>query len=385
MAPSPNASSTKKAANKSKLNCVKCKRSTKTIPSNKEGSVQCRVCDLWWHQSCADISQEVYDHLVASKEFVGEAVWRCSSCKAASNKLDKLVQAINARVTDAEAHILDNKTAIDRNDATIQTLNAKVAKLEENVRTLQSNPASGAGSSLLEEMSDRASRDRNLIIYGMEEPADDTPDDLTPLLPSLSLQSSVSQSVITTRRLGRKLPNKPRPMVAVMKDRSSRDLILEKAPLLSRTSNPVLKKVSIKTDLTKRQRELERDLNGQAAQRNLSLTQDEISKNGVWKVLGRRGEKRLARKELRPGERLEENGKVTWEKRTAASKRDRAEANLMSPTNRSPLHKAMRDESHQELQENIMVQEQSATQQEQQPSKQDNLEQPPGEVVTTSA
>ena len=116
-----------------------------------------------------------------------------------------------------------------------------------------------------------------------------------------------------------------------------------RAPLLAKASDPNTRKISIKADLTKRQRDMEADLHKRARDLNIALSQDEVTKNGVWKVLGRRGERSLLRKELRQGESLTEEGKVVWDKQRPGSKRDRSPANGMSPSGRSPLSKSLKE------------------------------------------
>jgi hypothetical protein len=54
--------------------------------------------------------------------------------------------------------------------------------------------------------------------------------------------------------------------------------------------------VSIMPDLTKRQRQEEANMNEEANRRNEEeLTEDDMAKNLIWKVIGQRGEKRLVK------------------------------------------------------------------------------------------
>ena len=39
--------------------CVVCKLTTNKSASNKKGSVQCTICDSWWHMKCAGISPDM--------------------------------------------------------------------------------------------------------------------------------------------------------------------------------------------------------------------------------------------------------------------------------------------------------------------------------------
>jgi hypothetical protein len=55
-----------------------------------------------------------------------------------------------------------------------------------------------------------------------------------------------------------------------------------------------LSEVTIVPDLTDKQRRAEKELEGEAERRNREeLTQDDISKNLSWRVVGKKGQKRI--------------------------------------------------------------------------------------------
>ena len=60
---------------------------------------------------------------------------------------------------------------------------------------------------------------------------------------------------------------------------------------LARARDEAWQKVSIKADLTLKQRNLERDLEKSAASKNLTRSREEKEEGRAWKVVGKRGEK----------------------------------------------------------------------------------------------
>ena len=95
--PGGNSKSKKKTA-ASKTTCLKCNRSTNKTAANKDGGVQCNVCDRWWHGPCMDISSEMFGMLCKVVEEGMQIPWRCPSCESAGTKLKKMVEVLTNRV-----------------------------------------------------------------------------------------------------------------------------------------------------------------------------------------------------------------------------------------------------------------------------------------------
>ena len=57
-----------------------------------------------------------------------------------------------------------------------------------------------------------------------------------------------------------------------------------------------------KSDLTKKQRNLERELEKTAASKNLTRSQEEVQEKRAWKVVGKRGERVMRLVKLFPEE-----------------------------------------------------------------------------------
>jgi hypothetical protein len=91
------------------------------------------------------------------------------------------------------------------------------------------------------------------------------------------------------RRIGEKGEG-PRPLIAGFYTETDRSKVLRYGKYLSETE---FKDVTVGPDLTKVQREEERDLKEEAERKNEELTEDDRSKNLQWIVVGPKGEKRL--------------------------------------------------------------------------------------------
>ena len=73
---------------KSKFNCVVC---SNKVNSNRDGSVQCGIYDLWWHPTCAQLSKEKFKLICMWMEQDGSSSpWKCASCDGAAAKVIEL-------------------------------------------------------------------------------------------------------------------------------------------------------------------------------------------------------------------------------------------------------------------------------------------------------
>ena len=87
----------------SKPNCVVCGKTTSTITTNREGGVQCGVCDLWWHPTCANLTPERFRMIVEWTEDGAPSPWKCQACDSAMAKLLKATKALAYRVEETRS------------------------------------------------------------------------------------------------------------------------------------------------------------------------------------------------------------------------------------------------------------------------------------------
>ena len=97
-----------------------------------------------------------------------------------------------------------------------------------------------------------------------------------------------------SRRLGEKKINEPRPLQLGFKDKDVRSKVLENAKKL-KDEVEQFKKINIVIDLTKMQRDEEAKLEKEAKEKNEAMSDQEKAKNGYYKIVGKRGQRREVR------------------------------------------------------------------------------------------
>ena len=105
----------------------------------------------------------------------------------------------------------------------------------------------------------------------------------------------------------------PRPILLGLKFTADIELVLDRTWMLSRSSSKAAQEINIVRDLTVRQRQKEADMVKDALKKNIERSTDEQDSNLVYKVVGRRGERRDIRVPLRQGEILDRQGRLIRE------------------------------------------------------------------------
>ena len=100
----------------------------------------------------------------------------------------------------------------------------------------------------------------------------------------------------------------PRPLLEGLSCRAIQELILDNSWKLADSS--ILCGVSVVRDLTARQRVRKHEMGSEATKSNLERQQEDIEGNLAFKVIGKRGEKRVINAPLRKGEVVNELGEV---------------------------------------------------------------------------
>ena len=124
------------------------------------------------------------------------------------------------------------------------------------------------------------------------------------------------ERVKLARREGEKRDGVTRPLKVVFRSKEDRDKVLSSSFKLARARDEVWQRVSIKTDLTLKQRNLERDLEKSAVSKNLTRSREEKEEGRAWKVVGKRGEKVMRFVKLYQEEEVLESGRVQMKGQT---------------------------------------------------------------------
>ena len=197
------------------------------------------------------------------------------------------------------------KSEMDAAKGDIETLKDTTKKLSTEIRQTKSEGSAEITSTIFEE---RESRRCNVVIHNLPEPGDDIKESserisrdktiVQELCEVLEIELDVGESARFAKRLGPRPENNqtPRPLLIGFKTADFSDAILQKSPELSKKDEP-WSSIKVVSDLTKIQRKEETRLRDEVIKKNGERTNEE-SENWKWKVVGRRGERRIVQVEI---------------------------------------------------------------------------------------
>ena len=302
---------------KDKAKCGACSK----VVNDIEG-VQCEVCDRWYHSKCQGVNESTYKAMTECKGIH----WFCTMCNDGAEKLLPLLTKIQDKISMMELNIDGCKKASDQNQEEIRKLNLLMdeklqemqrdleAKIEESSKkskadTTQVDPTwseivSREVDSRLdqvkeevkrvtttveetrvkaEELKDRESRVNNIVIYNLEEARTENKEEwfnnekqqYLKLL-NVIIGAGVEESdVAKAMRLGPKERSTKRPLLLQFKQRSTKNVVMERLSKLNKAPAP-FDKVVVQHDLTKAEREECKMLVQLARQK------EEEDKSGEW-------------------------------------------------------------------------------------------------------
>ena len=218
-----------------------------------------------------------------------------------------------------EKRFAEVEEKVVRNEGSVQEVTKKVDTIEkrqDKVEDMLEKEREKMRMERVEEMRERELRRKNVIIHRMEEAGDwaksveerrewDT-NSCGNMFKELRIDWG-KEAIRFCRRIGER-GEEPRPLVVGLQREAQKEDLLEKARMLKET---YFENVGIVPDLTQEQRKDEADMILEAERRNANRSEDERAKNLVWRVVGRRGEKRI----IKGLERGENQGGENWRTR----------------------------------------------------------------------
>ena len=278
--------------------CLKCAEHVK----KNDKAVMCALCDQWVHKTCEQMDDQTFAVLDRQFTHTGSAFWCCTSCDKFAKKFDKQVKELNREVQQV-------KGRVDNHDDDIKSLRDDVAKLTTDVTAAISQPkdqsSEATTKSVFKEINERDQRRHNVVVHGMPEAPPEITDGkeriardiakLEELIAVLDLDTEMEAetAISRTARLGAKTADKPRPLLVSFKEVSDQTKILAEVKKLSTMADD-WKQISVVQDLTKIQREEERALKDEVNLLAAKLS-DADAKNWEYKVVGKRGAKRVVK------------------------------------------------------------------------------------------
>ena len=303
-----------------KYPCIFCHKTTGTAnkaSAGSKGALQCGVCDLWAHYECTGLAQSTIDAfavLVQSGDC--DKPFKCASCKAALTKVNADLNALKVRLSAIENKQQETVQRVETVEARQVSSDSRMDKMETRLGEVAAS--SGSSKDVWEELKERERRETNIIIHNVPESSllDNKEREnrdlrgLQKLFNLMEVNLEVSEAVKFIRREGEKQNDQPRPLKVVLRKKEERDLALANAHKLNRCEQEEWRRVTVVSDLTRRQRNEEVDMRKLAASKNLELSREEIDKGEAWKVVGKRGAKRIQLVKLYRDEMVTVTGEV---------------------------------------------------------------------------
>ena len=84
---------------------VKCGKKNCNKKIADEGTIQCEICEVWWHKECGNLSNEQFDLLIESPQLH----WFCWLCQHGCEKLLSVVGKLQAQVDKVEQDLVVTK------------------------------------------------------------------------------------------------------------------------------------------------------------------------------------------------------------------------------------------------------------------------------------
>ena len=269
-----------------------------------QNSVKCVMYQLWAHKNCVKLSDETFKALLAQLKESGSAYWVCRPCQNFANRNEHKFSEVQKRNEDTDRRVTKNTERIKKSEDNIEELRETIRRLEERAEKDRTEK----DTKLYEEMQEREVRRLNLVLHGVQEPADSIRTNRERQEADkqkcgeifISMRASTKcEDIKFCRRIGER-GAAPRPLIIGLENKEVKRHLLWQARNLAGTR---FHEISLVPDLTRKQREVEDNIKKEAEARNRSLTREDISGGLSWFVVGKRGEKRLVKgvERQRPG------------------------------------------------------------------------------------
>ena len=286
--------------------CLSCKVTVK----KNDKAVECSICERWFHIACQKepIDLEVYNALQKSTTKVH---CYCDDCECGAKSLNKKMVALEISHQRLEGQLkrveeaLKEKPSKDEVQEMIQTqindvlenkmdeaIDSKIEGLEKT-EAQDKVPEDKICAKVIAEIKERENRSGNIVIHGIDESTSEEANEslaqdsnvIDQIMKEIQVQVTSAQMKI--RRLGKREPNKKRPVLATMRDDKAKKSIMENAKKLK--DSAMFKQIGISHDLTKVQREDLKNMREEAkAKSTAEKTFIVIGMPGSWKIVERK-------------------------------------------------------------------------------------------------
>ena len=286
-----------------------CGRCWKEVKLLKEG-LMCRICSQWYHFECIAEGVVTPAGIDMAEKFnlvYGKSNFMCTTCTKVVPTMNhevkglvKEIKQIRVEMKDLTTELHATKLELDAAKAERDLLKTKIEMMEANNNQVKEKMVgmekeieSGMEQAIKEvtvemtaEKREQEERASNIAIYGIKESEKDTAEEkkeddvaaVRKIADELGIE--VRGEVEAKYRAGKKVGDKPRPMIVRVANDEMREALLKKAHMLGRKDG--WKSVYVQQDLTWKQRE-------EAKAREQKLKDEENEKNEQAKNEGRTG------------------------------------------------------------------------------------------------
>lgn len=197
-----------------------------------------------FHEKCTNLSKAVFEHCREDSS----TIWFCSSCETPCKRLFGDVGILRERIEKIEEVMKKQEEKMEDNETKINKLNKKVEDMAEDKQEYMEE--------VLEELAMKHQKRKDIVIYGLEDTEEkNDQEQVSELLDciGLSLDNYELKTVVRMGKQDRKNPTRPL-LVKFHEDRAKEDILGNAHKLAGKVA---WKKVSIKPNQTKREREIE--------------------------------------------------------------------------------------------------------------------------------
>jgi hypothetical protein len=235
------------------------------------------------------------------KKETGQVFWACRSCMNFASSITTKVQEVDRKVEALRGQVEENREGLTKASEEVKKVEKKVEKVERKIEDSEKRME----DLMYEEMRAREAIRKNVVIYGVEDPSSSLRTDKERMEADVAECERIfkaSKANVRKRdiRFCRRIEEKgteKRPVLLGMTSEQAKADLLEAARELQHTA---YKHISIGPDQTRKQRQAEKKLQETVERKNREeLTEDDVSKNLKWMAVGRKGEKRIVKAQVR--------------------------------------------------------------------------------------
>ena len=226
---------------------------------------------------------------------------KLASCLASSARIEASIRQLEGRVANVE----DRMTRVEEREKLAECCIDRAQEVALSAKAAVETVKDDITKVLLEEMREREEKKLNFIMHNIGEAEPGTPeeekrwdeDSFDNVMKALKGDHRYSNSATFSRRIGSRLQDRPRPLLIGLRNETVKTEILNQARNLMKSN---LKEVNVVPDLTKKQREADEDMMREAGRKKgEELTQEDRAKNLRWVAVGKKGIRKLVKKEAR--------------------------------------------------------------------------------------